>query len=72
MRRLVDRIRQFWAPRPDRLEIQRQMRRDDPTFRHIQRVQSEFIDAMTAKGILDGTAIQRERRFWERTQEQHD
>lgn len=72
MRALVDRIRWIWASRPDRLEIQRQMRRDDPAFRHVQRVQGEFIDALTAKGILDGSAIKREREFWIRAQEQHD
>ncbi len=49
-------------------EIRAEMTANDPDFARIRQKQHEALQALTAKRIADGLAIQTERQFWEKTE----
>ena len=69
---LLRRLRHEDVPPPkpiDRDELRDEMARTDPAFARVRRIQHDALQALTAKGIKDGLALRKERRFWEQHQE---
>lgn len=52
------------VPRVDRMAVREELTRTDPDFARVRRAHHDAINALTAKGIRDGLAVRRERKFW--------
>lgn len=65
---LFSRLRHTPLPEPmiDRAALRDEMRRTDPDFARVTRVQHDALQVLTANGIKDGLALRRERIFWEK------
>jgi len=60
-------------PRLNRAAVRDELTRTDPDFARVRQAHHDALQVLTARGIRDGLAIHRERRFWERRHAQgHD
>lgn len=65
---LFSRLRHTPPPPPptiDPVALREEMKRTDPDYAHVSRVQHDALQIVAAGPIADGIAIRRERKFWE-------